>query len=404
MTSLLSLLSPKIVTLEVALTTSSPTGLQLFLENFTVLCPNLKFIKFDFLSKLNRTSMITLPKIATQALSRAICDHGDWQRVELSCAIDNVTFTHLGLSSALRVASVMPDPEVMRPDETCFGHGDIPFRNATKLSLTVWDHLDVATHLLRPYEQAFHAFKVTLRNTKTTIVDVYALFTAIVSPQRIHSLQSLVIRRSRRHRHIPIPANGTQGLSCETFRPFVSLVHLCELNITLNYSIMIDDDEFASLVCNWPSLQVFRLMGKCEESGKAISLKGLLSLLASCPQLREIGMSLDARHIPYDPADLCRPSVTRLSVQNSPISNPELVSTFLLKHLPSIRRVYTGSLMLPSPQRQRLGQLWVRVNVFMRRQRRREASREGEQVYACHDCDLIFLIANLPGSSTSVPI
>ena len=167
-----------------------------------------------------------------------------------------------------------------------------------------------------------------------------------------------------------MPASEMQGLSYETFCPIRSLVHLRELVINPNHPISIDDEEFAGLVCNWPCLEVLWFTGRREEYPvKSITLKGLLSLLVSCPKLREIGMSLDARQVPSDVCvDVCCPSISRLSFQDSPIEHPELVEEFLFKHLPCVhfvQEVFTHREVEGVDRK--YAQLWVQVNACMSR-------------------------------------
>ena len=338
-----------------------------FLENFPLLCPNLKSIKFDFLSQS------PLPVTTTQSLSRAICGHGDWQRVELACPIDIITLKHLGMSPTLKAVSLTLGPETTRPDEDCFGDGDTPFRNVTKLALRLWNlpAPTTAMHLLRGHDQAFHSFNIIFLDTQITAMELPAFLRTIASPRRIDSLQSLVVKRPR---HPPfavsIPTSEIQGLSYETLCPIAPLVHLRELVIDLNHPISIDDEELASLVCNWPCLEVLFLTGmRGKHPAKSITLKGLLSLLVSCPKLREIGMSLDARHVPSDVRmDVCRPLVSRLTFQDSPIEHPELVEEFLFKHLPCVPGVDVSTLSwFGDLDHSKRFQLWTQVNACRNR-------------------------------------
>lgn len=223
------------------------------------------------------------------------------------------------MSSTLRVVS-LTIPGTTRPDEPCFGPLDTPFRKVTNLVVTLRDRLVCVTHLLRAHDQAFHI----------------------------------------------------QGLSYETFRPIVTLVHLRELVINLNNPIAIDDDEFARLVCNWPCLEVLRLTGRRQEHpAKSLSLKCLLSLLVSCRKLRSISITLDARQVPLMDtgveSDVCSRLVSYLSFQNSPIEHSELVAEFLFKHMPYVTHmhsVFTQRLSVEDQMYPYLQfKLWARVDM-----------------------------------------
>ncbi|KAI9567422.1 hypothetical protein HD554DRAFT_2107131, partial [Boletus coccyginus] len=231
------------------------------------------------------------------------------------------------------------------PDESFFGPADTPFRSVTDLSFELWNPLDFVTHLLRPRDQVLRSFAVTLHKLPVA-TEVSALLSALASLQRVHSLQSIIVTR------IPYLVSGVgisssdmqgvlacQPLSYETFRPLASLVHLRKLVINLNHPTSLNDEELASLVRNWPLLEVLQMMwARGEHPVASITLKGLLSLLVSCRMLREIGLTLDARDVPVGAyANVCSPSITHpITFHNSPLKHPNLVAEFLSTHLPSV--------------------------------------------------------------------
>ena len=332
------LFTPEIVTLEVQLNDSDDPKYRLFLENYPSLCPNLKSIKFNFSSGIQDHETVSQP----EALSQAICGNANWQHVELSPSIDNVVLKHLGICSALETVSLTVAPQMSRPDEACSGPEDTPFRSVTDLALILWNSLDFATCLLRPRDQVFNSFKVTLY-TLMVATELSSLLAALASPQRTNSLRSINI--SHVHHIVSGASLSTidthrSPLSYETFRPLVSLANLRRLVINLNHSTSLNDEEFAGLVRNWPLLENLHMTWACVERPLAsITLKGLLSLIGSCPRLRQVALTLDASDVPVvgTYADVCNPSITSpIQFHNSPLKDPDLVAKFLMKHLPSI--------------------------------------------------------------------
>ena len=354
--SLRTLFTPKLDTLEFLLNDVTDPTFPSLLGALTFLCPNLKSINFDLRGQP--------PLGTTEALAQLICSNADWNSVALSQHTDNVTLRSLGLSSTLKAVSLIFDPETIQPD---FEHTGTPFRNVTRLTLFLRNRLDVAMHLLRPRDQAFRAFKVSLERTRVTSTDLFALLLAIVSPPRIHSLQSLIVLHYCPSSYTidddSVPAHEIRGFPYEAFRPIASLVYLHELVVNLDYPIIIDDDEFAHLVCNWPYLEVLCLSGGCKTFTNAMGLKGLLSLLGSCPRLREIKLSLDVRQVPSD-AGVHRPLVTHLTFVDSPILDPILVEAFLFRHLPRVRFVEPCFTIWTSVSEQYL-ESWKLVNSYM---------------------------------------
>ena len=314
----------------------------------------------------------------SQDLSRSICTNANWEHVELSPPIDNVVLKHLGMSSTLKTVSLTLAPQISRPDQTCFGPEDTPFCNVTDLALALWNSLDFATCFLRPRDQVFHSFEVTL-HTSTIAMDVSAFISALASPQRIHSLQSIIVNKdSFVVPRVGISTSDSQGilvrqpLSYETFRPLVPFVYLRKLVINLDHPTSVYDEEFADLVRNWPLLEVFHFQMmwiQGEHPAPLTTLKGLLSLLVSCRKLREIGLTLDASDVPSGASytDVCNPSITSpLKFQNSPIKHPDLVAEFLLRHLPSVPGVLDSWYSHPTDpvanDNLEYKQLWLQVN------------------------------------------
>ena len=310
------------------------------MDNYLSLCPNLQSIElFIGCSPEDRA--------LSQTLSQTICSSTGWQHVRLPL-IDDVGFKHLGGCSNLKTVSLTLGLQTSRPNEACFGPDDTPFRNVSDLYLILWVPLDFVTRFLRPCDQVFHSFAVELyAMTPNIVTELSTLLTALASPQRLHSLQSIsVFEAPPRRRYISSNNMHGQPLSYETFRPLASLVHLRRLFIDMQHSASLNDKEFADLVRNWPLLEELRMTWlQWENPVASITLRGFLSLLTSCRELRIIFLTLDARDVPMAGtyADVCNPSFTGLiAFQNCPLKHPDLVAKFLLKHLPSIRRVVHG--------------------------------------------------------------
>ena len=218
----------------------------------------------------------------------------------------------------LKTLSLTLAPQTSRPDEALFGPEDTSFCNVLEIRLKLWNPLNVAAN-------------------------VSALLTAFAPPRRLQSIRLVHNVSSGLSSNI----THDQPLSYETFRPLASLVHLRRLFIDVHYPTSLDDEEFSDLVRNWPfleALQMTWLYGG--DSATSITLRGLLSLLASCRELRAISLTLDARNVPVAGtyADVCYPSITsRINFRNSPITHPDLVARFLLRHLPSMRRVSSST-------------------------------------------------------------
>ena len=356
-TLLRPLFTPNIVALEILLRSPDDPIYQLFLDNYPSLCPNLKSIKLRFIHRLQQH------KAVSQVLSQTICSNTGWQHVKLPL-IDDVGLKHLGGCSNLKTVSLTLVPQTLRPNEACFGPEDTPFRSVSDLHLILWVPLDFVACFLRPRDQVFHSFAVVLHTvTPNVTTELSTLLRALASPQRLHSLQSISVTQPPALSRLS-DNKYDQPLSYETFRPLASLVHLRKLFIDIRHPASLNDKEFEGLVRNWPLLEELQMTWLHGEDPVApITLKGFLSLLTSCRELRTISLTLDARDVPVAGtyADVCNPSITNpITFQNCPLKHPDLVAKFLLKHLPSMRQVKVR--FIPVNLHSQYAHLWREVN------------------------------------------
>lgn len=118
------LLSPTLVSLEATFAASDGATLLSFLDNYPLLCQNLKSIDFRFSAGLHSETTI-------QALSRAICSRQTLENVLLHAPIDGIALRYLSTLPTLKVLSVtlseisIPHNDMFSPMESLFGRGGI---------------------------------------------------------------------------------------------------------------------------------------------------------------------------------------------------------------------------------------------------------------------------------------
>ena len=341
--------------------------MQSFLANFSFFCPNLKSIAIN----PGRSHQV-IPHTTIEILSRAIVHHQHLERLNVSVPIDDVALVHVALSESLKTLALVLHPEESNLHQVFIPSDTIPFRYIEDLSLDVWD-LRFVTSLLRTQDQKFCSF-VLYHYSPPTIEAVNALFTALASRQRAHSVQSITLAPDPLVALNEVDEFDTQlYVSYETFRPLSSFCHLRRLVIDCTHWFSFDDDELISLARNWPLLQVLRL--DCErsldvcpwESKKYITLRGLLSLLECCPDLRKLCIPLDATKVPTDREHVvCNPALTSLEFPQSPINDASLVQHFFARHFPSVSRVRAFFNQDPEETLE-YSLSWYKVDAYLRR-------------------------------------
>ena len=231
---------------------------DLFLQNYITFCPRLKLksVNFDIYQPSPNGARISLSEI--HQLSQAICLHNHLDSLELSIPIDHVALRQVMLSVRLRSASLVLHPTESNLRNIGITSTDIPFCNVKDLELLVWD-LRFVSSLLRPRDQMFHSFRLRL-DTLREARDVFSFLTALASPQRTHSLQSVhltfgnLYADSRERFNIPYD-NALHCLTYGVLQPLTSLEHLRDLRLLSNQTFL-TDEQLKSLVCSWPMLEV----------------------------------------------------------------------------------------------------------------------------------------------------
>ncbi|KAH0826542.1 hypothetical protein J3R83DRAFT_4895 [Lanmaoa asiatica] len=369
------LLCPKLTSLDVIIP-ERETSLVSFFDAFSRLCPNLKFIKFDFDGDARQVCVAAAP-----VLARSICSYASLVCLELSSPIDAASLRHLASLSTLKTLSLILDPQIIQPHEICVPATKAPCCIVQELDFTIWD-FQLVTCFLQILDQAFRTLKLYLHDQPTPR-SVSAFFTRLIALKLPHT-DTLRSFRFALHREPPsysyvFPYLGkpegplNHCFSYDTFSPLESFTSLRELVIDMNHQTSLDDNELMNLARSWPLLEVLHLdclPGEYRRPvAKSVTLNGLLSLLTSCLNLHELHLSLDAREVPVEAGAVIRNTAIRsLLLKNSLIDHPHLVEEFLFEHLPNVSWVETQfTRHLPRDSNyhaELLGHSWREVNSF----------------------------------------
>ena len=387
------LLSPLLESLTISLTNVDDATFQLFLANYPLLCPNLKFVAIII------PAHKTLPQTTVASLSQAITLHNHLEHLHLVAPINDVAFTHIAMSPRLKSLSLILRYDMPHLHRVCLPSDIVPFFNLEVLDLNVWN-LPFVTTLLRPHGQTFREIHL-VHHTKPTINAISAFFTALSSPARACSLRLIMLWTREDRSLVPIPQEFQSELdmspfaihiSHDTLHPLTRLAHLRELCIRLDHWISLSDDGLISLARHWPHLEVLEL--RCARgvdlsvnaprylrpwaSLGYVTLRGLLAFLACCPDLYSLSLPLDARDVPVDTADgmdgvVCHPVLTSVHFRYAPIYDPRAVAAFLERHLPSVMHVDTSfqgfTALMHTPEIVQHRAAWRQVNMYLGKRR-----------------------------------
>jgi len=144
---------------------------------------------------------------------------------------------------------------------------------------------------------------------------------------------------------------------------------------------LLDDDALGSIVNSWPHLECLYLGtgGALKEPPKPkVTFQGLVTVLSSCLNLRELGLVFDATRV--DPptaekpgAEVYNTNITTLHVGFSPIKQPLQVANVFSAILPNLTEVIVEPEIIARGRKTRVAK-WGKVSkecVVMKQERLR---------------------------------
>ena len=371
------LFSPGLVSISTLIERTSDA--QLFLQNYLQLSPRLKLksLRLPVLADGSRCHCGAahtrghwdFSEAEIHQLSLGISTQECLEYFEVYIPIDNVALRRVMLSPHLKVATLVVHQIVSNLSNIHITSADIPFRNVKELELYVQD-LHFVSRLLRWQDQMFKTFRLhltALDNAET----FFAFFTALASPQRTDSLQS--IRLTCNNPYAPEPDNASYDhsvhcLAYRTLSPLASFKHLRGLEVILRNPIFLNDQELGELSRNWPMLEELALTCTKGYYGTSVTLGGLLFLLKHCSRLCDLRLAIDAREVPGTTGIEVYNSLECIELSDSPIRDAGLVADFFATHFPGVVHIdvsFARSSLLPDHPVEEYEGLWSYVNEYL---------------------------------------
>ncbi|KAF9788175.1 hypothetical protein BJ322DRAFT_1209250 [Thelephora terrestris] len=140
-------------------------------------------------------------------------------------------------------------------------------------------------------------------------------------------------------------------LTLDTLKPLFDCPHLDTFVLMYPSPLCLTLDDLETLTSRWPALEVIDLnkepviLGSALGTRSNLSLRALLPFAKNCPNLRELGLYLDATETDLPSAsEIPRPftKLTDLNVGISSIGEPQSVAFFLSRICPADCRVEAG--------------------------------------------------------------
>ncbi|OAX38856.1 hypothetical protein K503DRAFT_800109 [Rhizopogon vinicolor AM-OR11-026] len=125
------------------------------------------------------------------------------------------------------------------------------------------------------------------------------------------------------------------AIGLRTFTPLMCFSSFEHVDLSSSCMSLLDDDALGSIVKSWPRLERLDLgTGFLWKIQPRLTFQGLVVVLLSCPNLRELGLVFDATKLDPLTAEkpgggVCNMNITTLCVGCSPIEQPRRVGVSL---------------------------------------------------------------------------
>ena len=260
-------------------------------------------------------------------------------------------------------------------------------------TLKLWPALLERLNLLQ-----LQAIKLNCSSLPPT-ADIHEFFLALSDlPSQPHMNSIRLVQSGNSLSSIAPKVNTNEVVDFWILAPLLVFDHLTTLDFTFACSFSFDDQDIATMAASWPKLQHLQLgspLGWGQPSG--ITLRGILALVKACPELKHLGLTLDASFLPSRTASeleldteplnakICartssvNTEITYLQVGDSYIEDARAVAEFLHPIFPNVRGIGGVWLYLRAGsfthQERECHALWQDVALFMRQARNRARSQ-----------------------------
>ncbi|KAF9460419.1 hypothetical protein BDZ94DRAFT_1266201 [Collybia nuda] len=265
--------------------------------------------------------------------------------LEAPCiSIDHTSLSHIATLPHLHTLSTSVSTEDLIAFTSTYAN-TLEFPSLSNLVLLV-DNLEACAKLLR--RSGFKCLKSLeiSRSSENSYWDMNIFFKTIGTPPSLLVLSHLSLSTNVVGRTGPPAATSISAITGETLAPILSFTNLTSVEIRLRAHITLSDSDLRNMGVAWPHLKALNIYEKTICTVPKITLRGLLSLVASCPKLEELTLRVDALSPPLEFSQVKNlipgKNLHTFDVRTSPIRTPQDVADFLIIAFPNLTNLYSG--------------------------------------------------------------
>lgn len=261
---------------------------------------------------------------------------------------------HLARLSSLK--SLVVDAAVRFSPAILRNSSDTPFPSLR--ALTLWAiSLDHSVAIVEAVaEPAMTSLNLVFNAGTPDAQAITRMYTAIASNRDHSALRYLRLEDGRTsYRRVPSP--DQRIVPTETLAILFAFTNLTTIILKPFHGLELDDDTMLRIARTWRRVEELRLAGPAR-----VTLAGIHSLARHCPDLRVLEIFLNASSVPVLDEIHPQTRLTTLVPNESPISSPAAVATFLSSVFPGLQDI---EVVLPVDHN-RTRRLWNKVDHFLK--------------------------------------
>jgi hypothetical protein len=201
--------------------------------------------------------------------------------------------------------------------------------------------LSAVFHIIRPKRlEGFHvSFNGLYHPTADEMHKIFLSLERLLPPT---SFSHIRISENRSHNIDDVFEVDDNFLTLDTFKPLFTFKNLISINLTLDCPLNLDDAAIQSMAVAWPKLEVLVLGGHHWGREPTITLNSFVSLATHCPELRTLGIFLDASISRLDNfnVNICNRNLDVLQVGASVLDETSQVAAYLYRLFPNLTDIF----------------------------------------------------------------
>ncbi|KAG1822944.1 uncharacterized protein BJ212DRAFT_1477347 [Suillus subaureus] len=387
-------LSPTLESLELDFFFHKPPNFP-FLTILPKLCPNLHSMS------ISKHPVISLSEDEGPSAVRTICRLPRLTALECkSSTISEADILHLSqLKSLVTLSLGIPSwvssdrrssaPHSSRAAKECADC--LWFCNLRNLHLRAFS-IPIITSFLEPGCRPLQSVVFDISEAPTTASLTECFSTLYSSHNECSAMRSIKVQDSL--------SNATFGVSqflpnskiitADVFKPLFAFTKLRIFDLGVCLSFSLGDSDLTAMASSWPELEVFCLNEgrgwhlSASQPRPLITVRGLQSLCTLCPRLYQIAIVLNALDLflpcpttslfsRQDTALVRNLAVTRLSLGDSRLANPQDVACALSSIFPCLKKISAWQYPLDTlPESRYYRRLWEEVNNILQQRSNRD--------------------------------